>query len=155
MFFLIYYKLQQLSLRLCTIHYDGIRFIAESKCVNFDIPSKSQLDEFYSKPDPQVDKLRVVILRNPHGKEASSPHALRQYHNQAQLNLNKYISITSTSETSSCPEAALPAAFEAIMRAARFSNLQMFSTYRRVNLQVGYLATKPHIIKNTTQYGCK
>ena len=61
----------------------------------------------------------------------------------------------STSEASSCPEAALPAALEAIMRAARFSNLQMFSTYRRVNLQVGYLATKPHIIKNTTQYGCK
>ena len=104
--------------------------------------------------------IKVVILRNPHGKsslcrkEASSPHAQRQYHNQAQLNLNKYISTTSTSETSSCPEAALPAAFEAIMRAVRSSNLQMFSTYRRVN-QLRYLATKPHIIKNTTQYGCK
>ena len=104
--------------------------------------------------------IKVVILRNPHGKsslcrkEASSPHAQRQYHNQAQLNLNKYISATSTSEASSCPEAALPAAFEAIMRAVRSSNLQMFSTYRRVN-QLRYLATKPHIIKNTTQYGCK
>ena len=34
------------------------------------------------------------------------------------------------------------------------SNLQMFSTYRRVN-QVRYLASKPLIIKGTTQYGCK
>ena len=104
--------------------------------------------------------IKVVILRNPHGKsslcrkEASSPHAQRQYHNQAQLNLNKYISTTSTSETSSCPEAALPAAFEAIMRAVRSSNLQMFSTYGRVN-QVGYFATNPLIIKDTRQYGCK
>ena len=91
--------------------------------------------------------VRVVKLRNPHGKsshcrkEAPPPHAQRQYHNQAQLNWNKYISTTSTSEASSCPEAALPAAFVAIMRAACSSNLQMFSTYRRVN-QVKSLATK-------------
>ena len=34
------------------------------------------------------------------------------------------------------------------------SNLQMFSTYRRVN-QVRYFATNPLIIKDTRQYGCK
>ena len=40
------------------------------------------------------------------------------------------------------------------MLSAPPSNLQMFSTYRRVN-QVRYLATKPLIIKGTTQCECK
>ena len=103
----------------------------------------------------------VVILRNPDGKQATAerrhPHLMPRGNITTKHNstlTSTFQLQVSTSEASSCPEAALPAALEAIMRAARSSNLQMFSTYRRVN-QVRYFATNPLIIKDTRQYGCK